>query len=285
MDSCHLYSYTYIVTSIQIVTVAQASFRRRKLANSLQSPLSEIDFSALKQLPLPRLTQSGTWVLGLTGAVTLVLFDGKLMLATGSGALIMLAVYLAQEGKWKVPLADLRKVLRGVDRQIVLAVACGAAATLSTYMAASIWADSGSPWVALEETLQTLGIFSTLGLLGWALLTRRARRDETYFNQLLADLTHTDPLKRLIAVRQITHLVASDRVEPGQDRTIADYFRLLLSREPESVIRDAVLEGLYELDTVYQLGQSQQAPLTPPLKRSPHRVKRRVEAQLSQDCD
>lgn len=256
--------------------MAQASFQWQRLVHQLQdSPLTELDFSMVKQVPLAHLLKPGRWVLGAAGGAMLLLWDGKLVLATGAGAAIMVTVYLVQAGKWK-PWAKLPKLLNGVNRQLALAVAAGGVATLGTYMAASIWADSGSPWIALGETMQGAGILAILGLLGWQSWQRHHDRDEEYFNQLLADLAHRDPLKRLIAVRQITHLVAEHRLEPGCDRTVADSFRLMLSREKELSIRDAVLEGLYELDAMHQLNPSQQPTFSTPARGMATRVRRRV---------
>jgi hypothetical protein len=263
--------------------VAQASFQWQRLVHQLQdSPLTELDFKVVKQLPLSQVMRPRKWLFGLAGGAVLLLWDGKLVLATGAGAAMMLTVYLVQEGRWKLPRFNPEKFLQGVNHHLALAVGAGATVTLGTYMAASIWADSGSPWIALGETMQGFGILTILGLLGWQALKRPSQQDEAYFNQLLADLTHDDPLKRLIAVRQITHLVAQNRLEPGHDRTIADYFRLLLSREKELTIRDAVLEGLYELDTVRQLMPSSEPTFSPPMRRSPVKVRRRV-SNRSQD--
>lgn len=256
--------------------MAQASFQWQRLVHQLQdSPLTELDFSMVKQVPLAHLLKPGRWFLGAAGGAILLFWDGKLVLATGAGAAIMFAVYLMQAGKWQ-PWAKLPKLLNGVNRQLALAVGAGGVATLGTYMAAAIWVDSGSPWIALGETMQGVGILAILGLLGWQSWQRHHDRDEAYFNQLLADLTHRDPLKRLIAVRQINHLVAERRLEPGCDRTVADSFRLMLSREQELSIRDAVLEGLYELDTVHRLSPSQQPALSTPVNRTATRVRRRV---------
>ncbi|MBW4521560.1 MAG: hypothetical protein KME16_17920 [Scytolyngbya sp. HA4215-MV1] len=266
-----------------VINVAQASFRWRKLVNQLQdSPLPELNlpelnFAALSQLPLPHLGKAGGWIVGLTGTAALLYWDGKLLLATGTGVLMMLSVHLLHESKWKVPSLDLRRWLSGANRQLVVAVGCGGVATLSTYLAASIWSDSGSGWIAIGEILQGAGIAGILGILLWQMGNRRSMRDEAYFNQLLSDLTDADPLKRLIAVRQITHLTTSRRLESDRDRPIADYFRLMLSREEESIIRDAVLEGLYELDTINQLAQSQQPNFSAPLiRRSSTKVRRQT---------
>jgi hypothetical protein len=72
---------------------------------------------------------------------------------------------------------------------------------------------------------------------------------------LVTNLTDADPLKRLIAVRQLTGLAAGYRLDRTDLNATLDYFRLMLSREPEPLVRDAILDGLQALDTSKQLAQ------------------------------
>jgi len=85
-----------------------------------------------------------------------------------------------------------------------------------------------------------LGTLATLILLVWQIISWQASREEAQLDQLLTDLTDADPL-RLIVVRQLTRLVTRTRFEQAHHNTVAEYLRLLLSREQETVIRDAVL--------------------------------------------
>jgi len=56
----------------------------------------------------------------------------------------MVLVYSMQEWDWQVRWSDIRRFLN-VNRQLTLAAVSGGIATLSTYMAASIWIDSIAP--------------------------------------------------------------------------------------------------------------------------------------------
>jgi hypothetical protein len=72
------------------------------------------------------------------------------------------------------------------------------------------------------------------------------------FEQALAHLTQTDPLQRLIAVRQLVRLVhqAPDGsayiagAEGSMQSHLIDCFHILLAHEPEPIVRSAVREGL-----------------------------------------
>ncbi|NJL68277.1 MAG: hypothetical protein HC894_19150 [Microcoleus sp. SM1_3_4] len=82
-------------------------------------------------------------------------------------------------------------------------------------------------------------------------------------------MTDTDPVKRLIAVRQITDLVANPEFGKLNSLkssivtdSIAECFRLMLSREPEAFVRNALLEGLQTLESLPKLSQAGFLPLS-----------------------
>ncbi len=181
----------------------------------------------------------------------------------------MVLVYWMQETwNWQVRWSDLRRFLKGSNRQLTLSAGSGAVATLSTYMAVSIWIDSDSPWIAAGAILQGLGTLLTLILLVWQIIGWQVNRQEAQVDQLLTELTDIDPLKRIIAVRQLTRLLTHAQFEQATQRTVADYLRLLLSREQESVIREAVLDCLQALDKVQQLSLAAVLSTPAALKRS-----------------
>ncbi|MCZ0898739.1 hypothetical protein ON021_02310, partial [Microcoleus sp. HI-ES] len=140
-------------------------------------------------------------------------------------------------------------------------------ATLGAYMSLAIWADSSSHWMALSLILQNLGTIAIAGLLLRQALSLGAAKDEVALDRILADLTDADPVKRLIAVRQMTDLVnqggfgpvssvKSSLAKPSQRiarSRAAECFRLMLSREPEALVRNALLEGLQTWDATYGL--------------------------------
>lgn len=189
----------------------------------------------------------------------MLLWNCKLLLATVAGVSVMVLIYLLQTG-WQAKWAELRRFLRGSNRQLTVAVGSGGIATLTVYMAAAIWGELERPWIATGAILQGLGTLAMLALLSWQIT--RSDRDETQLERLLQGLTQGDPLKRLIAVRLLTRWGMNDP-ESG----IEDYFRLLLRREREPSVREAVLEGLQALERSPELTQPLHIPTD--LKRSP----------------
>lgn len=226
-----------------------------RLINLIENFINiELKHTASKLLSLHRFKGRESWLYGLAAIVALWIWNGKLLIATGTGVLVMLAVYSLQGRKWQRLRSQLSHILSGSNRQITIAVSSGGFATLSTYIALSLWMESENHWMATAAILQGLGIMLTFSLLVWHVFSYQSSRDEKTFDNLVTDLTNTDSLKRLIAVRQLTRLVSAGRTDSCQQRATLDYFRLMLSREAEPLIRDALLDGLQALDTSKQLG-------------------------------
>ncbi|MCY7276613.1 MAG: hypothetical protein LH702_23485 [Phormidesmis sp. CAN_BIN44] len=229
-----------------------------------------------KSFSLRHFSAPGGWLLITGGTIGLLFWNGRLVVATGAGIAVMMLVYLSQDGNWKAPWSDVQKFLQGWNQTFLLAVTSGSAATFGTYLAASLWAEVGSPWIATGMILQQTATIGTLGFLIWQMLNRQESCPITRFNQILDDLTDGDPLKRLIAVRRMTDSIEqqSDR---AQKRQMADYLRVMLSREEDPIVRDALLEGLQSLDIIRSLSESKvQAIATPiSLQRSATKTRSR----------
>lgn len=224
------------------------------MVNQPPTPLPEFKSKVLKSLSRLQFGSLGFWLLGLTVAFALMFWNWKLVLATIVGMLVMWLVYRLQFCNWQSYWSNLRRLFGGANRQLTIAVGSGGLATLCTYMAVSIGVDTNSPWIAAGTMLQGFGTLAILVLLIWVFSDRFACSDRAKLDQVLADLTHTDPLKRLIAVRYLISSVR--RFDVSHQRHFADCFRLMLSREEEAVIRDAVLDGLKALENNLQMDRA-----------------------------
>ncbi len=228
----------------------------------MQSKFTNRD-RGFKSFSLRHLSAPGGWLLINGGTIGLLFWNGRLVLATGAGVAVMMLVYLIQDGNWKAPWSDVQKALQGWNQPFLLAAMSGSAATFGIYLAASLWAEVGSPWIATGMILQQAATISVLGLLIWQRVNRSESRSVSRLDETLDDLTNGDPLKRLIAVRRMTDEIEhqSDR---AQKRQLADYLRVMLSREEDTIVRNAVLEELQSLDIIRSLPESKvQAMATP----------------------
>jgi hypothetical protein len=210
------------------------------------------------------------WLVGSGAAVVLLVWDWKLLCSTSAGVLGMMAVYSIQQWDWRKLRSAVRQFLSGSHRQFSVAAIGGGLVAIGSYLACSIWAGTENHWIASGELLQSAGILGILGLLAGKTLLSQLNREEIDCDRAISNLTDADPLQRTIAVHQITQILRDRQVSKSQRRHIADYFRLMLSRESEPIVRDALLEGMQALQESKQLAAGMQ-PLSIPKshKRSP----------------
>jgi hypothetical protein len=253
--------------------------RRRRVDGKTDRSRSPLISTAFLKWVLARLSRSKGGLAALTLAAVWGWWNSQLLFSTGLGIAAMMLVYRGQLGDWQLLRAKAEEFWEGPNRRFVLAVGAGGIATLGAYLSLAIWADSESPWMALSLILQNFGTIAIAGLLLRQALSLGASKDEATLDRILADLTDADPVKRLIAVRQMTDLVNDrgfDRVSSvksslalgkrsegkpaptGGSSTqriarsrAAECFRLMLSREPEALVRNALLEGLQTWDDTY----------------------------------
>jgi len=235
-----------------------AETRRRRADGKTSWPRSPVVSTALLKWLLEHLTRSKGWLAVVTLAGVWGLWNSELLFSTGLGIAAMMLVYRGQSWDWQLLRAKGEQFWEGPNRRFVLAVGTGGIATLGAYMSLAIWADSESPWMALSLILQNLGTLAIAGLLLRQGLSLGAAKDEVALDRILADLTDADPVKRLIAVRQMTDLVNKGGFGPVSSvkssiarSRAAECFRLMLSREPEALVRNALLEGLQTWDATY----------------------------------
>lgn len=231
----------------------------------------------LKQFSRFRWRKRTVPLVALGVAVSMLLWNWKLLLATGAGIAIMLAMYLMQQWDWQRICQQWRQWFNGTNRSLAIAVGTGGITSLFTYMAVSIWVASENQWMATGAILQGMGIVATFILLVWHIVTHQSSQQEISLNSLIVNLTDADPLKRLISVRQLSSLVRNNHCEKEQKRAIADYFNLMWSRETEPLVREALLEGLDTLAETKQLSQGASPlciPFTP--KRASTKIPERT---------
>ncbi|ACK72173.1 conserved hypothetical protein [Gloeothece citriformis PCC 7424] len=181
-----------------------------------------------------------------TGLAIALMFawNWKLVLATGIGVGLMLLIYLMQGWNWQRYWLYWQQFLSGSDGKLTVAVGSGGFAALCTYVATSIWTESENRWLATGTILQGLGTLLTFGLLCWHIITQRERQKESEFDLWITDLTDSDPLKRLIAVRKLSQLVNQHRLNEIYTEQIIEYFQLMLLQEQEPTVKEALLNNL-----------------------------------------
>ncbi|QLE56804.1 armadillo-type fold-containing protein [Nostoc sp. TCL26-01] len=225
--------------------------------------LPELKTKAIKQPKLQRFSEPGGLLGLLTILVVMLLWNWKLLLALLMGIGMMLFVYSMQKWDWQKHWGEIHRFFHGTNRRLVIAVSSGGVATLSTYVAAAIWTESDSPWIAASAIAQGLGTLLTLILLVWQIVKFSSDREENHLEQLLLNLTAADALKRLITLRRLTRIIDTQQIDSVWQRDIQQCLQLLLTREEETVVRDAAFESLQALERISSQPSTPLPNLTP----------------------
>ncbi len=237
-------------------TTSSATSQSQQLLRSLFHGLS-------REQALP------VWVLLAIFLVLLLVWNWQLIAATSTGIAVMIAIYVIQDWNWNVILWRVQKFLQSPYRHLPLSVASGTMTVFLTYTVLTIWSTQDNHWLASASILQ---LVATLG--GFVLLARQAfgqwlQRQQDNFEQLITQLTVNDDLARLIAIKQITQYIQENQLPAVQERAIADCCNLLLNRETEVTMREAIFETLEAL---------QPHMIKPSLRRSAHNVNLKINA-------
>jgi len=244
--------------------MAKASFFLEVITQVLQwSPLKELTTRGYKHRSFQPFSGPGGILGFLTIVVAMLLWNWKLLLALIVGVGVMLLVYSMQQWNWQLHLSRVWRLLNSPNSRFTLAVGSGGIATVSTYMAAAIWVESKSSWIATGAIFQGLATLLTLILLSWQILTFYGRQEQNNLDELLVNLTVEDPLKRLITIRQITKIITNHNIDHKMQQEVIECLQLLLSQEQETVIKDAVLDSLQALDRLQPLASRQIKTLLP----------------------
>jgi amino acid permease len=236
--------------------VVQASSSWRQLIN--QFP--EIKIGSPRQRNLKRFFESGSILGFLTIIVAMLFWNWKLLLALAVGILVMLVAYSIPKWNWQLSWLEIRRFLNSANIRLALAVTSGGIATVISYIAAEIWVDSPSHWLAVATIVQGMGTLLTLILLVWQIFSLQGNREEECFDQLLNNLTETDSLRRLLAVRKLAKFSTRKEVNFSVQKEVVECLGLLLSREEEVVIREAALNSLQTLDALQMIISSSSKP-------------------------
>jgi hypothetical protein len=253
--------------------VVQASSSWQQLINQIPNwTLPQFKTKSQKQRTVQRFRGPGGYLGFLTIVVAMLLWNWKLLLALLVGVGVMVLVYSMHRWDWQGRWSKIHELLNSPNSRLAASVGSGSVACLSTYMTAAIWVNSSNPWIAAGTIVQGLGTLLTLILLVWQIIQFYGSKEEDQLDQLLVFLTDKDPLKRLIAVRQLAKLVPRKGFDSAVRQNVVDCLRLLLSREEEAIVREAGFESLQALERLQQLSPNTGIPFIPVSASSKHKV-------------
>ena len=190
------------------------------------------------------------WALLSIFLVMLLIWNWQLIAATAAGITAMIAIYLVQDWNWNVILWRVHKFLQSPYRHLPLSVSSGAVTVFLTYTVLNLWSHQENHWLAVANILQLLGILGIFTILVRQSFKQWLQRQQDNFEQLMNQLLVNDELARLSAIRQINQYVQDNRLPIAQERAIADYCQILLSRETNTTMQNALFETLEALQPI-----------------------------------
>ncbi len=224
------------------------------------------DAKLLQLLP-KSLRKSVRWGAIGAGAALLLTWNGRLVAATGAGLGTMWLAYSLRDASWRAAITEVVNALEGIDRRITLSILAGAGATFGTYTTLSIWLESQNHWLATGMILQGTVTMGAIGVLLWQKLQPSPQKSGLL--QYIQDLTEADPLKRLIAVRQINQMF---KQHPAQQAEIMEFYQVLLTREPDRLVQTALMDGLQAMARQSSLAAARGPTFQPSRHRAPVQV-------------
>ncbi len=205
-----------------------------------------VDYTQILSHWLKRNINNGvsTWGVVSIGVVALFVWNWELLMALCISAGVALMVYQG----FQIPLlaANSRRLIRTLlDSPLLVALTTGLISLLISYSTLVIWQDTGRWSIALAVLLQGGCTISALGIMVWQLIKPVATAQEDLYDLWVTQLTSTDTLKRLIAVRRLSQI---EILAVSRRQELSEYFQVLLAQEPQPQVREAIVIGLKHLN-------------------------------------
>jgi hypothetical protein len=180
------------------------------------------------------------------GTILLLFWNAPLVFSTGAGIGTMMLLYLLQDPQWrkeKLPPLNqqLQRQLESLNQPLLWSAIGGGGAAFLSYLTIAAWVETDSHWFATGILLQGLLTCGVLGLGIRQVWNAKAETLETLeFSHWVEKLSHEDPVARLLAVRQLPSIAQT----VTQQKELLEYFQLMVSHEPEAIVREAVWQAL-----------------------------------------
>ncbi len=213
-----------------------------------------------------------SWLIAFLVLASWAYLDGKLLVSTALGIAVMGLIYRLQGND--------QQLWQGWNHQLTFLLLSGGLTTFGVYVSTGIWLEAEQPWLASGLLLQNLGLVGIISFLAWQMQSVKGKTAGDDLTLLLDNLTFDDPLKRLIAVRQVRDYVLSGKLSDKGDRPsqplsmskshVVDCFRVMLSKENDPLVKEAILESLQAWDSLpappKRFKPSQAPVITPNIK-------------------
>lgn len=171
-------------------------------------------------------------------------WNWELICATLIGISLMIFIQKAQNKNFQNIVLNSYTFFNSPKGKLTLAAIGGCLGILGSYITLSMLSSIKNRWLASELIFQNIGICTILAILFLQLFGLSEKKQNTEYKRLVSQLTETNPLKRLIAVQNISYLLKRKQLTTSQEEEILEYFGIILNQEEEIIIRQNILKSL-----------------------------------------
>ena len=175
----------------------------------------------------------------------MLVWNWQLLLSTLSGMGVLILLFQFPLDRWWLYWRKAQETMNASQRRLLVALGGSALAGIGTYWGLHLWEQIDNQVLAASAIAQGIIITLLLGLqLSRFVLSPQGSKQRDRFSPLTENLTAENPLKRLMAIRELTQLAIQGRLHPEQLKQLSEYFSLLFSTETEPKVRQGLLETL-----------------------------------------
>ena len=171
-------------------------------------------------------------------------WNWELICATLIGISLMIFIQKAQNKNFQNIVLNWYIFFNSPKGKLTLAIMGGCLGILGSYTTLSMLSSIKNRWLASELIFQNIGVCTILAILFSQLFGLSEKKQNTEFKRLVSQLTEVNPLKRLIAVQNISCLLKKKQLTASQEKEVLEYFAIILNQEEEIIIRQNILKSL-----------------------------------------
>lgn len=191
---------------------------------------------------------TSVWFWGLLLAAIMLLWNWELLLATLTGMGVLILLFRFPIDRWGMYWRQWETRVNASHKRLLLALAGSSFAGIAVYWGLNLWTQIENHWLAGGAIGQGVLITLLLCLQVSKLVTDSGETPTgDRFSQRIEELTAEHPLKRLLAIQDLTQLAIKGRLQSEQLKQISEYFSLLFKVETEPMIRQGLLESMQTL--------------------------------------
>lgn len=196
----------------------------------------------------------------------MLVWNWQLLLATAVGMGVLILLFQFPFDRWSIYWEKWQKANLS-QKRILIALVGSSVAGLGVYWALQLWDHLDNHWLAGSAIAQGMILTTLLSIQLAKLFTSpRESPQRDRFSQRIEALSADHPLKRLIAVRELTQLAIAGKLRSEQLKQISEYFSLLFAVETEPMLRQALLESMQTLQ-LHHCWENWEKKASQPLKK------------------